>query len=122
MPEIAFFNQKLGTFEKRFVKELKDMQNLVEGLIEPVQITDNLDFVFNEEGLIRGMEPSIIDMSNNTKYVGPFFVARLGSNGKYINLRPKDWKFLKKLKIVSVITNKSVTHVVKLEDDYLPSW
>jgi hypothetical protein len=120
MPKIAYFNQQIGTFEQREVQSLKDMQQLVDGLIEPVQVNDDLDFVFNEEGLIREMKPSVIKSDGSIRYVGPFFIARLdAAQSKYVDLHYKDWQFIKSLKVKQVLYQHQPIHVVMLGDEHL---
>lgn len=57
---------------------LRSMQELVDGPIECVTVTEDLAIVCNEEGRIRGLSPSVTILG--TQFVGP--VAFVGVRGE----------------------------------------
>ena len=57
---------------------LRSMQDLVDGPIECVTVTEDLAIVCNEEGRLRGLSPSATILG--TQFVGP--IAFVGVRGK----------------------------------------
>lgn len=60
-------------YEKQIEDTLKEMQNIVGGLIEFVELEENIDLVCNEEGKIYGLEMNRI--IPNDVICGTFFIA-----------------------------------------------
>lgn len=72
---------------------LKDFQNIVDGLIEIVELEDNVDLVCNEEGKLRSLE--LNRAITNDIIAGTFFIAGQ-HEGETISLSRKQIKKYKK--------------------------
>lgn len=80
------------------VSTLEDMQKIVGGLIERVQLPHNIDLWLNEEGMINGLDINIMILwSDNPAYqqpiYGPIFLASYDDNGETNSLTysQKQW-------------------------------
>ncbi len=110
--KVVVFNQETGEMEPKTISGLKDMQNIVGGLIEPVRIFEDdygcIDAIVNEEGLLIDLPLSALSEEKSIHLVGPIFFARASySQGDYVNLKPGDIKMLNKLS-VHTYNNKKI--------------
>ena len=122
MPKnILVFDRKTGQFTLKNIDTLKDMQNIVGGLIQPVSIKDDdkgsIDIVVNEEGLILGLPLTVMSEDKELMLVGNFFIARASySTGEYINLTKKDIDWINKLPVKKLLFK---TETKQLEEYYV---
>ncbi len=68
---------------------LENMQRLVGGMIERVELDNHTDLWCNEEGLIHGMEFNRAvwsDYGQEWPIMGPFFLAGFDSDGETVGL------------------------------------
>lgn len=95
----GFKNGKQGIME--IENTLKAEQSFVGGLIDVYAITDNLDIVLNDEGLINGLEPRAVVLGEGTDEAkkqrkikeiihGDCFVCRHDEEGNFISIREED--------------------------------
>lgn len=76
-------------------------QAFVGGLIDVYSITDNLDIVFNDEGLINRLEPRVVVLGENVDSEGGIrelkeiihgdcFICRHDEEGNFLSIREED--------------------------------
>jgi hypothetical protein len=113
MPKkVMIFDRKTGQFEIKKIDTLKDMQNIVGGLIQPVTIKDDdnggIDIVGNEEGLLMDLPLTAMSEDKVIMLVGPLFFARVSyAQGEYINLTPQDIEWISKLPVRKMYFRKN---------------
>lgn len=95
MITVAVFN--VGTpLEIRSIDgSLKSMQTLVGGLIEAVHVSDELDMMVNEEGLLLNLEPNF--RLGSQPIVGNVFFTRHDDEGNPVSLTEADISYLSTL-------------------------
>lgn len=71
-------------YEKTIINDLKSLQNEVDGLIEMVDIDDNVSIICNEEGKILNLNLNRI--VGNDVIAGNFFIAGFNDSGDIISL------------------------------------
>lgn len=71
-------------YEKTIINDLKSLQNEVDGLIEMVDIDDNVSIICNEEGKILNLNLNRI--VGNDIIAGNFFIAGFNDSGDIISL------------------------------------
>lgn len=95
----GFKNGKQGIME--IENTLEAEQSFVGGLIDVYAITDNLDIVLNDEGLINGLEPRAVVLGEGTDEAkkqrkikeiihGDCFVYRHDEEGNFLSIREED--------------------------------
>jgi len=95
----GFKNGKQGIME--IENTLEAEQSFVGGLIDLYAITDNLDIVLNDEGLINGLEPRAVVLGEGTDEAkkqrkikeiihGDCFVCRHDEEGNFLSIREED--------------------------------
>ena len=95
----GFKNGKQGIME--IENTLEAEQSFVGGLIDVYAITDNLDIVLNDEGLINGLEPRAVVLGEGTDEAkkqrkikeiihGDCFVCRHDEEGNFLSIREED--------------------------------
>lgn len=95
----GFKNGKQGIME--IENTLEAEQSFVGGLIDVYAITDNLDIVLNDEGLINGLEPRAVVLGEGTDEAkkqrkikeiihGNCFVCRHDNDGNFVSIREED--------------------------------
>ena len=112
----GFKNEQQGIIE--IENSLEAEQAFVGGLIDVYAITDNLDVVFNDEGLINGLEPRAvvlgegIDEAKKQRKIkeiihGDCFVCRHDEEGNFLSIREEDVDTIKYLvkSIISIHDN-----------------
>ena len=91
----GFKNEQQGIIE--IENSLEAEQAFVGGLIDVYAITDNLDVVFNDEGLINGLESRAVVLGENTDRAkqqreikeiihGDCFVCRHDNEGNFLSI------------------------------------
>ena len=79
---------------------LRSMQELVDGPIECVTVTEDLAIVCNEEGRLRGLSPSATILG--TQFVGP--VAFVGTRGEdFTDITRKGERLVRQIVIESEV-------------------
>lgn len=97
----AFKNTQQGVGE--IENSLEAEQAFVGGLIDVYSITDNLDIVFNDEGLINRLEPRVVVLGENVDSEGGIrelkeiihgdcFICRHDDGGNFVSIREEDVK------------------------------
>ena len=95
----GFKNGKQGIME--IENTLEAEQSFVGVLIDVYAITDNLDIVLNDEGLINGLEPRAVVLGEGTDEAkkqrkikeiihGNCFVCRHDNDGNFVSIREED--------------------------------
>lgn len=95
----GFKNGKQGIME--IENTLEAEQAFVEGLIDVYALTDNLDIVLNDEGLINGLEPKAVVLGEGTDEAkkqrkikeiihGDCFVCRHDDEGNFLSIEEGD--------------------------------
>lgn len=87
----AFESDKKGFMELENTLEAE--QKFVGGLIEVVAITEHIDLVLNEEGLLLDLEPMVslkLGENRSIVIVGNCFVCRHNRRGEFESLRDED--------------------------------
>lgn len=95
----GFKNEQQGIIE--IENSLEAEQAFVEGLIDVYALTDNLDIVLNDEGLINGLEPKAVVLGEGTDEAkkqrkikeiihGDFFVCRYDEDGNFVSIEEGD--------------------------------
>ena len=95
----GFKNGKQGIME--IENTLEAEQSFVGGVIDVYAITDNLDIVLNDEGLINGLEPRAVVLGEGTDEAkkqrkikeiihGDCFVCRHDNDGNFVSIREED--------------------------------
>lgn len=95
----GFKNGKQGIME--IENTLEAEQAFVGGLIDVYALTDNLDIVLNDEGLINGLEPRAVVLGEGTDEAkkqrkikeiihGDCFVCRHDEEGNFLSIREED--------------------------------
>ena len=80
-------------YEKKIEHKLETMQNIVGGLIEFIELEQNVDLICNEQGKINNLPMNRI--ITNDVICGTFFIAGQ-KNGETISLTEKQIKKYKK--------------------------
>lgn len=99
MKVYGFRNNKHGIME--IENSLETEQSFVGGLIDVYSLTDNLDLVCNDEGLINGLEPKVavlgetVDGKEGIRGLheiihGNCFVCRHDNDGNFVSIREED--------------------------------
>ena len=76
-------------------------QDFVGGLIDVYALTDNLDLILNDEGLINGLKPRVVILGENVDEEGGIrelkeiihgdcFVCRHDAEGNFVSVREED--------------------------------
>lgn len=87
---------------------LEAEQAFVDGLIDVYSLTDNLDLVCNDEGLINGLEPKVVILGENVDgkedirefreiIHGNCFICRHDDEGNFLSIREEDVETIKNL-------------------------
>ena len=95
----GFRNNKHGIIE--IENSLETEQVFVGGLIDVYSVTDDLDVVFNDEGLINGLKPRVVILGGNVDgeggirelkeiIYGDCFVCRHDAEGNFLSIREED--------------------------------
>ena len=96
---------------------LEAEQDFVGGLIDVYSLTDNLDVVFNDEGLINGLEPRVVVLGENVDgkeeirefrevIHGNCFICRHDDEGNFLSIKEEDVKTIKNfVKAVVLVYN-----------------
>ena len=95
----GFRNNKHGIIE--IENSLETEQVFVGGLIDVYSVTDDLDVVFNDEGLINGLKPRVVILGGNVDGEGGIrelkeiihgdcFVCRHDAEGNFLSIREED--------------------------------
>lgn len=95
----GFKNGKQGIM--KIENTLEAEQAFVGGLIDVYALTDNLDIVLNDEGLINGLEPRAVVLGEGTDEAkkqrkikeiihGDCFVCRHDEEGNFLSIREED--------------------------------
>ncbi len=94
----AFKDDQQGIIE--IENSLEAEQAFVGGLIDVYSITDDLDIVFNDEGLINGLKPRAVILGENVNrggirelkeiIHGGCFVCRHDDEGNFLSIREED--------------------------------
>ena len=95
----GFRNNKHGIIE--IENSLETEQVFVGGLIDVYSVTDDLDVVFNDEGLINGLKPRVVILGGNVDGEGGIrelkeiihgdcFVCRHDAEGNFVSVREED--------------------------------
>ncbi len=95
----AFKDDQQGIIE--IENSLEAEQAFVGGLIDVYSITDDLDVVFNDEGLINGLKPRVVILGENVDEEGGIrelkeiihgdcFVCRHDAEGNFLSIREED--------------------------------
>jgi anion-transporting ArsA/GET3 family ATPase len=71
-------------YEKEIINDLKSLQNEVDGLIEMIDIDDDICLVCNEEGKLLGMDLNRV--VGNDIIAGNFFISRFNEAGDLVSL------------------------------------
>lgn len=116
MKVYGFRNNKHGIME--IENSLETEQSFVGGLIDVYSLTDNLDLVCNDEGLINGLEPKVavlgetVDRKEGIRGLheiihGNCFVCRHDNDGNFVSIREEDVDTIKYLvkSIISIHDN-----------------
>lgn len=69
---------------------LKAEQDFVGGLIECTAITEDIDLICNEEGLLMGLEPRVAIPESKTVIAGDCFICRHDRHGNFQSIREED--------------------------------
>lgn len=84
---------------------LEKEQSFVGGLIDVYAVTDNLDLVFNDEGLINGLEPRVVVFGESAGVetrelraviYGDCFICRHDDEGDFLSIGEEDVETIKK--------------------------
>lgn len=79
---------------------LKSMQEYVGGLITVVRLTDDIDLVANDEGILLQLEPRVGLLDSKGRIadiiVGDCFLCRHDDNGNFTDINKSDLPFIKK--------------------------
>lgn len=100
----GFKNDEQGRMELENTLEAE--QAFVGGLIDVYAITDNLDIVLNDEGLINGLKPRVVVLGEDTDKAkkqrkikeiihGDCFVCRHDDEGNFLSIEDGDVKTIK---------------------------
>lgn len=100
----GFKNEQQGIIE--IENSLEAEQAFVGGLIDVYAITDSLDLVLNDEGLINGLEPRAVVFGEGTDEAkkqrkikeiihGDCFVCRHDDEGNFLSIEDGDVKTIK---------------------------
>ena len=100
----AFKNTQQGVEE--IENSLEAEQAFVGGLIDVYSITDNLDIVFNDKGLINRLEPRVVVLGENVDSEGGIrelkeiihedcFICRHDDGRNFVSIREEDVKTIK---------------------------
>lgn len=81
-------------YQKRINHTLEDMQNVVGGLLEYIELEHNVDLIYNEEGKIYNLQMN--RAIQNDIIAGTFFIAGQ-HKGETISLSKKQIKKYKKI-------------------------
>lgn len=81
-------------YKKRINHTLEDMQNVVGGLLEYIELEHNVDLIYNEEGKIYNLQMN--RAIQNDIIAGTFFIAGQ-HKGETISLSKKQIKKYKKI-------------------------
>lgn len=81
-------------YQKRINHTLEDMQNIVGGLLEYIELEHNVDLIYNEEGKIYNLQMN--RAIQNDIIAGTFFIAGQ-HKGETISLSKKQIKKYKKI-------------------------
>lgn len=81
-------------YKKRINHALEDMQNVVGGLLEYIELEHNVDLIYNEEGKIYNLQMN--RAIQNDIIAGTFFIAGQ-HKGETISLSKKQIKKYKKI-------------------------
>ncbi|WP_099467415.1 DUF3846 domain-containing protein [Konateibacter massiliensis] len=88
---------------------LKEEQRFVEGLIECVSLTDELDLICNDEGKLLGLQPTVAWLENGELVeiiMGNCFVCRYTEDGDFCSIKESDVAVItEKLKEIALILN-----------------
>lgn len=95
----GFKNDEQGIMELKNTLEAE--QAFVGGLIDVYSITDDLDVVFNDEGLINGLKPRVVILGESLSEEvgirelreiihGNCFVCRHDNDGNFVSIREED--------------------------------
>ncbi|MDK2919527.1 MAG: hypothetical protein PWQ37_2260, partial [Candidatus Petromonas sp.] len=80
-------------YEKDIEKNLKSMQEIVDGLIEPVYLDENTAIICNEEGKLMGLEGN--RRVGRDIIAGTFFIAGMNDEGEFVSLTDEQLKACK---------------------------
>ena len=75
-------------YEKEIINDLKSLQNEVDGLIEMIDIDDNICLVCNEEGKLLNMDLNRV--VGNDIIAGTFFISRFNEAGDLVSLTKEE--------------------------------
>ncbi len=99
----AFKDDQQGIIE--IENSLEAEQAFVGGLIDVYSITDDLDIVFNDEGLINGLKPRAVILGENVNrggirelkeiIHGDCFICRHDYDGDFVSIKDGDVKTIR---------------------------
>ena len=101
MKVYGFKNDEQGIMELKNTLEAE--QAFVGGLIDVYALSDDLDIVLNDEGLINGLEPRVVVLGEGAVeskkqrkikeiIYGDCFVCRHDNDGNFVSIREEDIK------------------------------
>ena len=97
MKVLAFIGDKMCFMEME--NTLKAKQKFVDGFIEKVAVTEEIDLICNDEFLSRGMEPRVIlDKGDGfpVTICGDCFICRHNNYGEFESIREEDMQIINK--------------------------
>ena len=80
---------------KEIDNTLKELQSIVGGYIEVVNIGNNCIIICNEEGKILNLKPNIL--FGNDVIVGTIIFSKFNDEGEFISLDDEDIEFIKNI-------------------------
>lgn len=93
----GFLKEKAGFME--IGDSLEEMELFVGGKIEKTALTDHIDLICNEMGMLLGLEPRVIFYENgkavNAIILGDCVVCRHDEKGNLKSIHKEDEKFIK---------------------------
>lgn len=92
---------------------LQAEQKFVGGLIECTALTEDIDLVCNEEGLLLDLAPRIAIPESKTIIAGDCFICRHDRKGNFQSIKESDLELIKSK--VHYITDEELLRIVILE-------